>query len=66
MDCSKLKKLGIAAWEEFVFWVEVIGEFCGWDRSPYHWVFEQHERDMERARQEAELRLRREKFFKTS
>jgi len=66
MDCGKLKGYGIAAWEEFVFWVEVFGEFCGWDRSPYHWVFEQHERDVERAQHAAELRTRKEKFYKTS
>jgi hypothetical protein len=66
MDCSKLKQAGIRAWEEFVFWVEVLGEFCGWDRSPYHWVFEQHERDVEEAKRTAELLARREKFNKTS
>jgi hypothetical protein len=66
MDWSRVKKAGIWLWDEFVFWVEVLGEFCGWDRSPYHWVFEQHERDLEEARRLAELQSRKEKFNKTS
>jgi hypothetical protein len=62
--CDKLKSIGKPVWEEVTFWVEVFAEYCGWDRSPYHWVFEQYERDLEDAKHSADIERKRAKYLK--
>lgn len=66
MGCDKMKVCAKAIWEEVTFWVEVFADFLGWDRSPYHWVFEQYERDVEEAHRQADIRKKQAKYFKTS
>jgi hypothetical protein len=63
---EKLIVVGKAVWAEVTFWVEVFAAYWGWDRSPYHWVFEQHERDLEEAARQAAIDKKRAKYFKTN
>lgn len=66
MKCDRLKALGKDIWAEVTFWVEVLAEYLGWDRSPFHWVFEQHEQDLAEAAHQSEIKRKQAKFFKTS
>jgi hypothetical protein len=64
MKCAKLIKISKAVWEEITFWVEVMAEYLGWDRSPYHWVFEQYESDMKHQQRQEEIKKKQLEHFK--
>ena len=66
MGCDRLKTIGKAIWEEVTFWVEVFADYLGWDKSPYHWVFEQYENDLKYEQHQEEIRIKRAKYYKTS
>ena len=66
MGCDRLKRIGKPIWEEITFWVEVFAEYLGWDRSPYHWVFEQYENDLQNEQHQEDIRIRQAKYFKSS
>jgi len=51
-------------WDEVTFWVEVIGEFLGWNKSPYQWILDQHENDIREAQREYQIKQRRLMYTK--
>lgn len=65
MDCKqKCQKLFGACYDEASFWLDVMAEYLGWTKSPYHWVFEQHEDDMKEKARQMEIKRRRAKYNK--
>ena len=64
MKCDKLKIIGKAIWEEITFWVEVLADYLEWDKGPFDWVFEQHERDVAEMKRQEEIKTKQEKYYK--
>lgn len=63
---SKVQKCMISLFDEAKFWAEVIGDCLGWTQSPYQWVFDQHEKDQESAKEKQRIQQERQKFYKVS
>lgn len=61
--CAKCVRYCI---DEFWFWLDVFGEFMGWDRGPYAWVEDQADWDSFNASREADLVKKREAYHAKS